>query len=621
MALPASIDNDVPETEISIGVDSALNVIVESIDKLVDTTSAVNRAIVVKTMGHDSGYLAVFGALATGAAEVFYKERIVTDRAVLGNLLEDLNREYASAGRRATVIVVGEGASFARLETDEFIKHIEQSIIIDKAIFSDEIPWDVRTSELGHLQRGGPASAFDRILATRMGAGAVELLNRYDASKMPRMVALKGGEIRSVSLDRVVEQIIRGKTAIDIKDLMYYARLVRELSKIPSRNQRKRNGYLVILTGGADAQGMNMALRATSRYALNKYGVETKGSLIGFHGLINNNLVSIRWGAKSKSKMPHRRAGSILGTKRWPIPFETEEKEKILTNLQAIDKRDCLHGLILIGGLGTALRAKELSEYFTKKSFNIRIVYIPASIDHGLPATNATLGFDTALNVIVSSCDKITDTGQAMERVSIVDTMGGGVGALTLMGALAAGAECAIIAEDFEKTRDSSLTQTSLEEATCRLRKLNEDLLQRERKFATVLLQHRQFQELDIARLHGRADELFKPLEARKTALGHTQRGGNASYFDRLLGTVMGVEAVKEIMEKKKPKKSIAKLLMWKEGKVQVINLVKALKNDGEGQPWSDVTRMENAKSRWQYEEIKKLFNEISVFRGPTKSK
>ena len=91
--------------------------------------------------------------------------------------------------------------------------------------------------------------------------------------------------------------------------------------------------------------------------------------------------------------------------------------------------------------------------FLKEKQFPIPIVYIPASIDHGLPDTHATLGFDTALNVIVESCDKITDSAQAMDRVAMVDTMGGGVGALTLMGALAAGAECAIIAEDFSNAQ------------------------------------------------------------------------------------------------------------------------------------------------------------------------
>jgi 6-phosphofructokinase len=238
---------------------------------------------------------------------------------------------------------------------------------------------------------------------------------------------------------------------------------------------------------------------------------------------------------------------------------------------------------------------------------------VPANIDHGLPATHATVGFDAALNVVVSSCDRITDTTQAMNRVSIVDTMGGGVGALTLMGALAAGAECAIVAEDYGKSPDP------LVEATGSLRTLQKHLSDFERKFATVLLQHRQFQQLDIARLHGRADMLFPEQEVRRTELGHTQRGGNPSYYDRLLGTIMGVEAVETIMNQKKLKKPTGKLLRQKGAKVEAVDLKWALSNRDGGYPWSDATRMENAKPLWRYKEIARLFNQISIYACPKK--
>jgi len=633
VAIPASIDNDVPDTEISIGVDSALNVIVESIDKLVDTTSAVNRAIVVETMGKKCGYLAVFASLASGAAEVFCRERRIS-RERFSELLSDLDREYASE-RRTAVIVVAEGGKQKRGFVADTVKDF-RTRPDDEAI-----RWDVRESVLGHLQRGGPTSAFDRILASRMGARAVELLSRRDAAVTPRMVQLQDGEINFVSLDHVVQKIKNGETAVSGDVLLGRANLVRELSSLPAEDLDDDCGRIVVLTGGADAQGMNMAIRAAARYALNKYRVETIGSKNSFTGLIEKDLRPLPWSEVGKSKMRQRRAGSVLGTERWPLRFEPDQKRQILETLKELNERDRLRGLVLIGGLGTALRAQELRDYLAEHDLRIRIVYVPASIDHGLPATHATLGFDTALNVVVSSCDKITDTSQAMKRVSIVDTMGGGVGALTLMGALAAGAECAIIAEDLDPSRDGVHTKTSLEEATGRLKDLRDDISRPDHRFATVLLQHRQFLELDLARLHGRADEIFGSLEARrtalgqtqlhsqagevfgslevrKTALGYTQRGGNASYWDRLLGTLMGVEAVKAIMDDSPIDEPKALLVRLKGDRVEAMDLAEALQNIGGGKPWSEATRMENAKICWRYGEMKELFRKISVFREPS---
>lgn len=604
IVIPASIDNDIPKTEISLGVDSALNIIVSSIDRLVDTTSAVNRAIVVETMGRDCGHLAIMGALASGAQEVFCQER-PPDDAKLKELLDNLTKQLA-AGRRSAVIVVGEGATKGKLKTGS---HIVDSITLHTMshpeLKGEEIPWDARKCELGHLQRGGPTSAFDRILATRMGAQAVRLLNKHSGKNIQMMVNLDGGDIGSIKLPDVVKAIGK-KDDNEIQEMHNYANLVHQLSELKTPDPR--NEYLVIVAGGPDSPGMNTAIRAVSQYALNKFNLNSLGAINGFEGLINNNLETIDWNGLRKAGIPARRAGCFLGANRWPMTLSDEDKGRILENLQK-PYRGKIRGLVFIGNLGTALHAMELHEFFRKKKFNISIVYIPASIDHGLPSTHATLGFDTALNVVVQSCDKIADTAQASDRVFVVDTMGGGVGALTMMSALAAGAECAITAEEFGNGTMESTESSPIDEATECLKKLDRAMKSCEKKYATVLIQSRQLKNFDINRLLGRADVIFNPREVRKVELGHTQRGGNASYYDRLLATLMAVRAVEVI---KAGRKSKAKLLAQRKRSIVEMDLAEALGHSKTEDSWSESNRMEKAKQLWRYEEIKELFHFIS---------
>ena len=274
--VPASIDNDIPGTEISIGVDTALNVIVGCIDKLIDTSSAVNRVFIVETMGRNCGYLAVFGALASGAEQVFIPERPINNTAI-EELLKDLQQEYGQ-GRRHAVIVVGEGAAMRTSPTD----YIENYILVGREetqTQTEAIPWDVRKSVFGHLQRGGPTSAFDRILATRMGAKAVDILAHSDDDDSPQMVALKGGAIEAIPVEKVIKKLEEGKAATSQERLREIAELARELSHLPKESDLQ--GSIAILTGGADAQGMNMILRGASRYARNNGKMELRWEVVG----------------------------------------------------------------------------------------------------------------------------------------------------------------------------------------------------------------------------------------------------------------------------------------------------------------------------------------------------
>lgn len=182
VGIPASIDNDIWGTNMSIGVDTALNTILESIDRLRDTASSHERAFVVEVMGRSSGYLALMAAILGGAEVVLIPEASM-ELAEVARRLEDAYLR----GKNHAIAVIAEGAS---LNAFEVVKYLE----------SQSVGFEVRLTVLGHMQRGGRPSAFDRLLASRMGIKAVECLC---SDTLGVMVALQGREIVTLSLEEV----------------------------------------------------------------------------------------------------------------------------------------------------------------------------------------------------------------------------------------------------------------------------------------------------------------------------------------------------------------------------------------------------------------------------------
>ena len=168
IGIPGTIDNDINGTDISIGVDTALNTILDAIDKIKDTASSHNRAFLIETMGRHSGYLALASGVAGGAEMVLIPE-IETTIEEICQMVEDA---YVR-GKAHCIIVVAEGW---RPGTQELARQLRKR--------QDELGFSVRVTQLGHVQRGGAASAFDRILATRMGAAAVRELIAGNAGNM-----------------------------------------------------------------------------------------------------------------------------------------------------------------------------------------------------------------------------------------------------------------------------------------------------------------------------------------------------------------------------------------------------------------------------------------------------
>jgi 6-phosphofructokinase 1 len=181
IAIPASIDNDIPFTDMSLGVDSALNNILHAVDCLKDTASSHDRTFVVETMGRNCGYLALASAVATGAEYALIPEAPFDIDAISAALLRRFQE-----GRDNSIIMVAEGAGKAQAIADQI---------------KDRIGFETRIMVLGHYQRGGSPSTFDRILAARFGVAAVEALLGGESGKM---VGLSCGSLVLTSLEQIV---------------------------------------------------------------------------------------------------------------------------------------------------------------------------------------------------------------------------------------------------------------------------------------------------------------------------------------------------------------------------------------------------------------------------------
>lgn len=186
VGVPASIDNDIWGTNMSIGVDTAMNTIIGAIDQLRDTASSHNRAFIVETMGRNCGYLALMGAIVGGAEMVLLPEREVD----LSEVAQALESAYTS-GKNHAIVVVAEGASIGTAELAQKLAELD-------------LGFKTRVTILGYIQRGGRPSAFDRLLATRLGVKAVEVLIQGETDVM---VGLQGREIVVISLEEVVSRI------------------------------------------------------------------------------------------------------------------------------------------------------------------------------------------------------------------------------------------------------------------------------------------------------------------------------------------------------------------------------------------------------------------------------
>ncbi len=194
IGIPGTIDNDINGTDFSIGYDTALNTVVEAIDKIRDTAHSHNRLFLIEVMGRDAGDIALNAGIGAGAEEILIPEQNMgKDR-----LVESLKRSKKS-GKTSSIIVVSEGDKIGK-NIFKLAKYIEENLV----------EYEVRVSVLGYIQRGGSPSCFDRVLASRLGVGAIDALLKGERNVM---IGLKHNKIVSVPFSKAV----KGDNKIDLE--------------------------------------------------------------------------------------------------------------------------------------------------------------------------------------------------------------------------------------------------------------------------------------------------------------------------------------------------------------------------------------------------------------------
>lgn len=274
---------------------------------------------------------------------------------------------------------------------------------------------------------------------------------------------------------------------------------------------------LGVLTSGGDSPGMNAAIRAVTRCALNS-GIKVCGIKDGYKGLVEDRLVEFNRSSVSEILS---RGGTILGSARLNDFKEAAVQQVALKVL----KKHEVEALIIIGGDGSYRGAKALTD------LGIDCIGLPGTIDNDIPGTDYTIGFDTALNTIVEAVDKLRDTSSSHHRCSVVEVMGNHCGDLAIYAGICCGAEIVVSAE----------TGYDEEDILDRLRYLDN----LGKNHAIVIISEKICDVDDLAK----KVSVSTGFSGRATVLGHIQRGGSPSPRDRFLASVMGEKAVQLLVE------------------------------------------------------------------------
>ncbi|GFZ31615.1 ATP-dependent 6-phosphofructokinase [Clostridium zeae] len=312
---------------------------------------------------------------------------------------------------------------------------------------------------------------------------------------------------------------------------------------------------IALLTGGGDCPGLNAVIRAVTRTAILQYGYEVYGYKFGYRGLYNNDIVPLT--LESVSGILHR-GGTILysSNKDNLFDYQVEEDGKLVkkdvsdVGVENL-KKEGIDTLVVIGGDGTLTSARD----FARKGVNV--IGVPKTIDNDLEATDVTFGFNTAIEIATEALDRLHTTAESHHRIMLLEVMGRNAGWIALESGIAGSADVILIPEipyDINKIVDK-IRQREAEGKPFSIIVVAEGAkpLNGEVVVSKVVAD-----SPDPIRLGGIANKLaidlenlIKNHEVRSTVLGHIQRGGNTSTYDRILSTRYGAAAVELINEGK----------------------------------------------------------------------
>ena len=541
VGIVGSIDNDMHGTDMTIGADTALHRITDAIDAITSTAASHQRTFVVEVMGRNCGYLALMGALSSGADWVLIPENPPESNQWEKNMC-DVLQKGRDVGRRDSIVVIAEGA------VDQQGNPITCNYV--KQVLEERLGEDTRITILGHVQRGGAPTAFDRNLSTLLGSAAVETLLEKNGFISTVVIGMRGNKIVKTPLSECLahndatqeaisnhdyEQAVRLRGSSFQEAFQTIRTLVQVLPHEPTPGQKRMR--IAVLHGSAPSPGMNTAVRAAVRLAIDQ-GHIMLGVQNGFEGLIEGDIREMDWMSVNGWGV---RGGAELGTNR-KIP-EGSDFYAIARNIESHQ----IDALLMIGGWSGYQAV--LSLYQKRKSFpvfKLPIVCLPASIDNDLPGSELSVGADTALNNIVEAIDKIKESAVASRRAFVVEVMGRHCGYLALMSALATGAERVYLPEE-------RITLKHLMVDVAMLRKGFEQgkrvgLLIRNES-ATPIYSTQFMQALF-------EEEGGEEFDVRTAILGHIQQGGRPTPFDRIQASRLATRCINYLTKSKKKPKS-----------------------------------------------------------------
>lgn len=566
VGLVGSIDNDLVGTDMTIGADSALQRIVTAIDQISATAASHQRTFIIEVMGRHCGYLPLMAGVAGGADYVFTPER-PAEPGWEEDLCEKL-RLGRLAGRRESIVLVAEGAEDTQ---GRMVTTTDVAEAIDKRL--GENP---HVSILGHIQRGGAPSAYDRWMSTLLGYAAVQEVLAQDASEAS-ILGVRHNRVAKINLEQAVAatRAIQGlisdgdyEQARKARGQSFYDmdKIYQVLSAPPQEYpEQKRSVRVGILHAGGLAPGMNAATRAAVRMGLHR-GWTMLGIDGSWEGLEEGNVKELTWADVEGWAFD---GGAELGTRREIPPIESYYA------LGRSIERNEIDALVVIGGFNAYVAVQAMmNEQSRFPALRLPIILVPASIDNNLPGAELAIGADTALNNAVWALDRIKESAAASRRCFVAESMGRRCGYLALMSGIASGAEYVYLNEE-------PLTLERLGQDAKTLRQSFEQ----GRRLLLVVMNEETSTHYDrsfVAQAFEAAGEgLF---DVRNAALGYVQQGGQPTAFDRLLATRLvdtALQTLEDLFERgeaasmyvgTRESEIVAQSISQMEGEVDMVN-------------------------------------------------
>ena len=558
VGLVGSIDNDMFGTDMTIGADTALHRITEALDAIHSTASSHQRTFVVEVMGRRCGYLALMASLATGANWVLIPER-PPETGAWGKLMCSVMRAGRDQGRRQNVVLVAEGAQ------DRDGRPITVGDV--KQLLEEELGEDARVTILGHVQRGGAPSAFDRCLSTLLGHAAVEQLLADVPGAPAQLVGIRGNQVVSSPLMDCISQTRAVTERIKTQDLDGAMRLrggsfresfgilvtMQQAAPRPTAAGRRRF-RLAVMHGGGPAPGMNTAVRAAVRLGLDR-GYTMLAVRNGSRGLRDGDVHEMQWMSVSGWVSS---GGAEIGTNRYVPSGDAITQIAKQVGAHRID------GILMIGGWAGYQAAYTLHTNRRQyPTLDIPIVCLPATINNDLPGTELCIGSDTALNSIVVDVDKIKQSAVASRRCFVVEVMGRDCGYLALMSGLATGAERVYLPEE----------GITLDDLTADVQALTEGFRSGKRLGLVI-----RSENADPVYTTGFITSLFEKeggdlFDARGAILGHIQEGGDPTPFDRIQATRLAARCVDFLSDQLESGARASAMIGFQTGRLQFTDL------------------------------------------------